>query len=281
MSPQHGMHEHAHDDTDFADLLDLDAEVLHAYWAAVLGWVRDAAGPGVRRIVDLGAGSGVGAVGLAQRFPDAEVIAIDVSDEMLHRVQEKAHDLGPAGRVRTVRADLDEGWPDIADVDVTWAALSLHHFADPDRVLADIRAATRPGGLLAVAEMAERPRFLPDDLGIGRPGLEARLHDLLRAEDAHALPELGSDWTARLAAAGFAGLEERTFRLDLDPPLPPSTGRYAQRWLARLSSRLDERITADDRATLAALLDGDRPESVLRRDDLRVRGSRVVTLARR
>ncbi len=48
--------------------------------------------------------------------------------------------------------------------------------SDPDRVLADVFATIRPGGLLVVAEMESFPRFLPDDIGFGHPGLEARCH---------------------------------------------------------------------------------------------------------
>ena len=53
--------------------------------------------------------------------------------------------------------------------------MSLHHMADPGQVLRDALAATRPGGLIAVAEFSEPLRFLPDDLGFGRPGFESRI----------------------------------------------------------------------------------------------------------
>nr|WP_229265156.1 class I SAM-dependent methyltransferase [Duganella sp. 1224] len=37
----------------------------------------------LRRIVDIGSGSGVGAIALARRFPEAEVLAVDVNDRAL------------------------------------------------------------------------------------------------------------------------------------------------------------------------------------------------------
>ena len=168
------------DESAMAELLDLDAEVLHSYLSEVVAWVRELAAdlPG-RRILDLGSGTGTGALALAKRFAGADVIALDISTPLLDRLREKAGNLGVADRIRTVQADLDAAWPAIDTVDLAWASNSLHHMADPDRVLTKVFATIRPGGLLAVAEMDAFPRFLPDDLGLGRPGLEARCHAAL------------------------------------------------------------------------------------------------------
>ncbi len=277
---------HRHDDAaggrDLDPLLDLDAEVLHEYWAAALGWVRqatDQAEP--QRVLDLGAGTGTGAIGLAQRFAEAEVVAVDVSPGSLRRLHEKAVDLGLAGRVRTVEADLDTGWPDVGSFDVTWASMSLHHFTDPTRVLRDVLAATRPAGLIAVAELTEPLRFLPDDLGFGPPGFESRTVAALGAEDAATMPTLGSAWAPRLAKAGWASVDERAFVIDLDPPQHPEAAQYARAWFARLSEGFADHLEPDDRATLAALLDEHDERCPLDRTTLHIRGTRTVTLARR
>jgi len=277
-----GPQENGTEEAALAELLDLDAEVLRSYWVEALLWVRHAApGSRRRRIVDLGAGTGTGAIALAQRFSGAEVLAVDTSAGMLERIRGKALALGLAPQIRTVTADLDDGWPALGPLDVTWASMSLHHLADPDRVLADIFANTRSGGLLAVAEFNEPLRYLPDDLGFGRPGLERRCLDAVAEEHAHSLPELGSDWPTRLADAGFTVLEERTFSIELNPPHSAATITYAERWLQRLRPRLADRLAPDDLDALAVLLDGDGPGSLRRRGDLRVRGDRAVTLARR
>src|SRR5580693_10213715 len=90
-----GTHVHQHaassgsPDDIMTDLLDLDGEVLHDYWSAALDWVSSAAG-GARLLVDLGAGTGTGALGLAERFPAAAVIAVDVQPGALARLRDKA-----------------------------------------------------------------------------------------------------------------------------------------------------------------------------------------------
>jgi SAM-dependent methyltransferase len=285
----HHAHHHDHhqagaetDEAALAELLDLDAEVLHAYLSDVFDSIGElAADQPRRRILDLGTGTGTGALALLRRFEESEVIAVDVSAAMLDRLRDKAREQGVADRVRTVQADLDAGWPDTGPVDLVWASNSLHHMADPDRVLAQVFAALQPGGLLAVAEMDSFPRFLPDDLGIGRPGLEARCHAARDEVRAGEFPHLGSDWGPLLAKAGFTARAERTFAIDLAPPLPAPAGRYAQASLRRLRSGADGRISADDLATLDTLLDSDGPASILRREDLTVRTTRTVWVASR
>jgi SAM-dependent methyltransferase len=275
-------HQHAADAPEDAAamtaLLDLDAEVLHAYLSEVIGWVADLAAGPPRRILDLGAGTGTGALALAQRFAGAEVIAVDMSAPLLGRLADKARDLGVADRVCILQADLDAGWPAIDPVDLVWASASLHHMADPERVLADVFAALHPGGLLAVTELGSFPRFLPADLGAG---LEARCHAALDGVLARELPHLGSDWAPRLRQAGFDVVAERDFAIDLTPPLPAAAGRYAQASLRRLRSGVDGQLDAGDLAALDAVIDGDGPDGVLHRTDLTVRTTRTVYMAER
>jgi ubiquinone/menaquinone biosynthesis C-methylase UbiE len=282
-------HDHSHDqshddrtDASLADLLDLDGQVLHSYWTDALSWVQRALpGTGPEHILDLGAGSGTGTFALARCFPGAEIIAVDASEEMLGRIEAKALDLGMAKQVRLVHADLDDAWPDLGLLDLTWASMSLHHMSQPDRVLSNVFTATRPGGLLAVAEFDEPLRFLPDDVGFGRPGLETRCLGAIASERAHSLPELGSDWAPRLSASGFAEVQERAFTIELDRPLPAGTVDYAQGWLRRLRSAAAARLDSDDQETLDKLLDGGGLESLEHSGELQVRGTRTVTLGRR
>jgi SAM-dependent methyltransferase len=282
METHHAHHDHPDADADLAELLELDAQVLHSYLSDVTSWVRRLAGElPVRRVLDLGCGTGNGTFALARCFEAADLIALDQSTEMLGRLEIKARQLGLADRIRTLQADLDLEWPGIDPVDVVWASNSLHHLADPDRVLAKIFTTIRPGGILAVAELGSFPRFLPDDIGLGQPGLEARCHAAVAGQMAHSLPHLGSDWSPRLRRAGFTVAAEQPFVINLTPPLPASTGRYARASLQRIRSGLHDQLTADDLAALDTLISSTGPDGVLRRDDLTVRALRTAWVARR
>ncbi len=261
------------------DLLDLDAAVLHEYLDGALDWVSAAAGDTApRRVLDLGAGTGTASVGLARRFPDAEVFAVDVETDSLERLAARARERGLDGRIHTLTADLDAGWPDLGTLDVTWASMSLHHLADPGAALRSVRAATRPGGLIAVAEFGEPLRFLRADPEGSRPGFEARIAETLDHAHREQLPTLGSQWAPRLADAGWNVVAGRDFVVDLDRPSHPEATRYARAWFARLAEGMAERLEPDDREILARLIDGDES---LRRGDLHIRGIRTVTLGTR
>jgi SAM-dependent methyltransferase len=263
-----------------AELADLDAEVMHRYLDDATAWVATVM-PAPERVLDLGAGTGTGTTALAKRFERADITAIDASDDMLGWARAKIAERGLGNRVRTLVADLDTGWPGLPAADLVWASLSLHHTADPQRVLTDVRSALRPGGVLAVLEMGRLPRFLPDDLGIGPVGLEERLNDAVAAMHAEMMPTIGTDWGPRLDKAGFTPIDARRFSLDLEPPLPAATPQYALTFLRRVRPRLDGRLADDDLTTLDTLLTDSGPHSIRERDDLRVSGSRYGWLVRR
>ncbi len=264
-----------HDEAGLAELLDLDAEVLGGFLEDLTGWVAQHGPDDTRTVVDIGAGTGTGTMALARRFPAAELIAIDSSAFMLERLRATAGAQGLTDRLRLVQADLDVAWPEVGEVDVVWAALSLHHVADPDRVLRDVHGALNPGGVLAVVEMDSQMRFLPDDLGIGRPGLESRCHDVMAQAGWNSHP----DWRPHLERAGFEIAAQRSSAIDVSP-VPPSARRYAHNFLRRTRSALDGQLAADDLDTLDRLL-ADDPAGVLHRDDLTVRGSRTTWVGRR
>jgi SAM-dependent methyltransferase len=281
----HSHHHHTNSSADdwsaMADLLDLDGEVLHAYLSEAIAWVRQvAAGRPVRRILDVGSGTGNGALALAGQFPGAEVIAVDESGDLLARLRAKARERGLDDRVQTVEADLDQGWPAVGPVDLTWTSMALHHLADPDRALREIFAATRSGGLLALAESTAPMRFLPDDIGLGRPGLEARVQAAVAEHHSGTMPYLGADWGPLVARAGWTGVAERAFGIEVGAPLPSSAGRFAQAYLRRTRTHLDGALAADDLAALDVLID-DGPGSVLRRQDLAIRNTRTLWTATR
>lgn len=264
-----------------AELLDLDAEVLHAHLSEMTNWVSTLATTPPRRILDLGSGTGAGTFALLERFAHSEATALDTSAPMLHHLMNKARTLGVADRVSTLQADLDTTWPTIDPVDLVWASLSLHHLADPDRVLSEIRTTLNPGGLLIVVEMDTFPRFLPDDLGLGHPGLEARCHTALAAAHATRVPLLGTDWGPRLTRAGFTIEGHRPRTINLTPPLPATTHRYAQATLHRIRTSLDDQLNPEDLKTLDTLLDSPGPAGLLQREDLTVRTTRTGWVGRR
>ncbi|MFR9732019.1 class I SAM-dependent methyltransferase [Saccharopolyspora sp. MS10] len=271
--PQH----HGAEDLQI-EMLDLDAEVLHDHLTALTARLRELAEEPVRRILDLGSGSGTGTFALLERFEDATAIAVDSSPAMLDHLTAKGARRGLSERIRTEQVDLDAAFPRTeGPADLVWASASLHHLADPGRLLGEVFGALRPGGLVAVAELDGFPRFLPDDFGVGRPGLEERCREVLAARRADDLPHISSDWAALLTGAGFGLVENRAVEIDLRSPLPEGTARYAELVLTRMRPFLADHLDATDLDVLDTLL----ADGLHRRDDLTVRTTRTFLVARR
>jgi len=276
----HPQHDHHQRDTDQAEILDLDAEVLAEHIASITAWLPLKTSP--RHIVDLGCGTGAGTFALLDRFPEAHVIAVDTSPEHLRRLRDKACAREMDSRVRTVQADLDAAeWPDLGTPDLIWASASMHHMADPGHTLRNVHDMLPSGGLFAVVELAGFPRFLPEGAPEERPGLEDRCHAATDRFHAEHMPHRGADWGPMLTAAGFTLDGERTIAVNIDGTHSEAIGRYALSTLQHVRGAVAETLPAEDLAVLDRLLDTSDPGSILRRDDLSVRTERTVWAARR
>lgn len=276
----HDHHGHSHSDSHdgghshgegLAEMLDLDALILGSYLDQATQWAASLSEVEPRVVVDVGSGSGVGTLALARRFPAATIVALDKSAPMLASTLEAATSNGLAERVTGMEADLDRGWPTHAPADLLWASSSLHEVADPARTMGDMFAALVPGGQLIVIEMDSLPTFLPAG---AMSGLETSLHAALAAQGWNHHP----DWGQGLKDAGFT-VEQRAFPTT-GHSTPELTARYARLFLSRIRTTLPGIASPADLGSLDMLL-ADGPDSLERRDDLEVRGSRTVWAARK
>ncbi|RII89986.1 class I SAM-dependent methyltransferase, partial [Clavibacter californiensis] len=168
--------------------------------------------------------------------------------------------------------------------DLVWASLMLHEVADPARLLARVHDGLAPGGILAVVEMDGPPRFLPDrlDPALGRAGLADRLDDAVTHGGTGGPSH--PDWAPWLRDAGLVDVATRAFPIDPDPADPiaaAATLPYARAWLTRVRDRSADRLDADDRAALDALLDDDGPHALARIPGLGLRGTRTAYVGHR
>jgi SAM-dependent methyltransferase len=267
-----------HDRAVVAEVLDLDAEVLAEHTAAIVAALPAERAP--RRIADLGCGTGAGTFALLTRFPEAQVVAVDSSEDHLARLRRKADEAGVAARIDTITADLDTELPPLGEPDLVWASASLHHLADPERTLRGIHSALNRGGFLVVVEVDGFPRFLPEGAPNDRPGLEERCHELAdRRHDAR-LPHRGADFGPMLTAAGWTIEAHRTITATVEQSWSPAISRYAHLGFARLREVLADELSAQDLAALDRLLDPVDAQSLVRRNDLVMRTRRAVWIAR-
>lgn len=98
-----------------------------------------------KSIVDLGCGTGDLTVALAEHWPEARVIGLDRSEEMLAAAESKAD----PGRLDFVRGDI-ETWKPAQPVELVVANAAFQWVADHDALLARMAAALPSKGVLAV-----------------------------------------------------------------------------------------------------------------------------------
>jgi trans-aconitate methyltransferase len=264
--------------------LELQAESLSSLLEEVISrFQASLCGLEVRRIVDLGCGPGVSVTALGQAFPEADLIAVDQSQELLAMARSRAARYAMEPRLTTMAANLDEGLGSLSEIDLAWAGMVLHHLATPEKSLREIASALRPGGLFAFSEFGPITRTLPEALGFGEDGFERRQQAAMRATiEAHLAPgAMHIDWAEALSASGLEVLEQRTLFVHQEAPLPEQTRRWLTKELARSAPVLHERLSEQDRATLAILLDGQDSRSIMHRPDVFLDMGRAFFLARK
>jgi len=131
------------------------------------------------RIVDVGTGSGVIALTLAEEFSEAEIVGADISEDALLLARENAERLGLADRVRFLRSDLLENVQpdfDLIVANLPYVStedrqnLSREVLHDPEVALfAGARGDELVGQLIAQAPSWLRPGgMLAMEIGIGQ-----------------------------------------------------------------------------------------------------------------
>ncbi|MEU6665003.1 methyltransferase domain-containing protein [Streptomyces sp. NPDC046727] len=290
---QHTGHGHGHghghgtdiDWNEMGPLLESQAELFTPVYERAMAWLaKEVTEPGL--IVDAGSGPGVVSCLFAEVFPGARVVAVDSTAPLLERARARAARQGVADRFDTVAGELPEALDELEyPADLLWASRSLHHLGDQRAALAAFARRLASGGTLALLEGGLPSRFLPRDIGIGRPGLQARLDALeedwfarMRADLPGSVAET-EDWPALLTAAGLKHTRTRTFLLDLPAPAGDRARAYVAAHLSRVREGLADALDADDRATLDRLLDPADPASVHVRPDVFVLGAYTVHTA--
>lgn len=170
-----------------------------------LGQILAAATPG--RALDLGTGGGHVAYLMAGHA--AEVVATDLSSEMLAAVRATAAARGIVN-LQTVETAAESLPFAEGSFDFLACRYSAHHWLDLGAGLSEARRVLAPGS---------RAVFI-DVIAAGRPLLDTHLQavELLR-DTSHVRDYSAAEWLAALGRAGFAVGALRTWRIRMDFPV--------------------------------------------------------------
>ena len=168
------------------------------------------------RILDLGASRGEGVVPLLERYPDASVEAIEISEPMLDVLRER---LAPYPNAYAIDRDLAVHPPELLGADLALCVLTLQFIPIETRydLLADVYDALRPGGALILVEKV---------LG-ETPNGDQLLRDL---------------YAEHKRAVGYSDEQIEAKRRSLQNVLVPVPASLTERWLASTGFAPVERV---------------------------------------
>ena len=113
-----------------------------------------------QRIMDLATGTGDLAIKLAKRIPQARVMGVDLSENMLAVAAEKVRRQGLDDRIALYQGDAEQ--LDVADnlLDVVTVAFGVRNFGDLEQGLREIHRALCSGGHIVVLEFSTPRNWL-------------------------------------------------------------------------------------------------------------------------
>lgn len=192
---------------------------MREYYGAAV-WAMETSEP-EPAILDVGAGTGLLSAYLLEKFPDARLTLMDISENMLDQARKRF-----AARPGTEYVVCDYSRSALGGpYDIVCSALSIHHLAPEDKreLFHRIYAALKPGGIFVNADQAEgetpyftqRYRDYWNGFLRGGPLNDAQHAEILKRRDTLDRNEKLSVQLAWLKEAGFTDVDvvykNRTF----------------------------------------------------------------------
>ena len=178
----------------------------------------------VKRIADIGAGTGLLTIKLQQRYPEAQLFAVDLSESMLRQAQTRLNQHRPTGllgklknlvthcnSVQLINADAFKLPFADGSLDMITSNLMLQWCDDLDEVFSEFRRVLRPEGLLMFTT------FGPDTLRELRQAWRQTDSQLNHVNDFIDMHDIGD----ALIRAGFGQpvMDVEHFTLTYDKPM--------------------------------------------------------------
>ena len=180
------------------------SSAVHAQGAEFALLQAEVAGRGEARVLDLGCGAGH--VGFHVAPAVGEVVAYDLSQQMLDVVSAAAADRG-LSNVRTVNGAAERLPFGEGEFDFVFSRYSAHHWSDLGLALREVRRVLKPGGVAAFIDV----------MSPGSPLLDTYLQSVEVLRDtSHVRNYSAGEWLHQVSAAGLFPRSHARQRLHLE-----------------------------------------------------------------
>lgn len=180
------------------------SSAVHAQGAEFALLQAEVAGRGEARVLDLGCGAGHVSFHVAPAV--AEVVAYDLSRQMLDVVEAAARDKG-LNNIRTAQGAAERLPFGDGEFDFVFSRYSAHHWSDLALALREARRVLKPGGVLAIVDV----------MSPGSPLLDTYLQtvEVLR-DTSHVRDYSAAEWLHQVSDAGLFVRSHARQRLRLE-----------------------------------------------------------------
>lgn len=170
-------------------------------------------------VADVGCGSGLAMMHLAERFPNSNFTGLDFSVEAINHARGIADKRG----LQNVQFHVQDAaqWRPTTELDLVFTFDAIHDQARPDIVLANIRRALRPGGVYLMQDIGASSHVQHNtEHPLGTMLYTISCMHCMSVSLAHDGMGLGAVWGKEtalemLAAAGFGRVELKTLDHDI------------------------------------------------------------------
>ena len=107
---------------------------------------------GDKVILDIGAGSGYYSLAIAKELITGKVICLDLSEEMLHRLEQKAEKEDLKDRIQILKGEASSSGLANESVDLVVSNHLLHEVSNPEAVLREMHRVLRPNGWAIITD---------------------------------------------------------------------------------------------------------------------------------
>lgn len=132
------------------------AEMAERAMIQYRGFLRDIKALDVgNRYLEIGPGPGVLATAVARERPDAQITGVEMSPDMVAVAEEVVERAGLANMIRFQVGDAGDrdAFTSLGQFDLIYSTFSLHHWADPRRVVQNLMSVLADGGVLYIYDL--------------------------------------------------------------------------------------------------------------------------------
>ena len=106
-------------------------------------------------VLDIGAGTGRFSLAIAKRLSTGRVICLDLSEEMLQHLRQKAEKEGLHDRIQILHGEAAASGLESESVDFVMSNSVFHELSSPDSVLAEMLRVLKPGGWVLMTDFRD------------------------------------------------------------------------------------------------------------------------------